>query len=75
MTFLTNNTRALVTAGASYSDASRKALGLLGRLMTQQAATLAFLDCFRLLGYAALCGIPLAMLIKKFRVGGSTAAH
>lgn len=73
--FLSRTTQTLVAAGASYSDASQKALGLLSGLMTQQAATLAFLDCFRLLGYAALCGIPLAVLIKKFRTGGSTPAH
>ncbi len=73
--FLSRTTKTLVASGASYSEASSKALGLLSRLLGEQAATLAFLDCFRLLGFAALTGIPLAFLIRRFRVGGSSAAH
>jgi MFS transporter, DHA2 family, multidrug resistance protein len=73
--FLSRTTQTFIAAGASYSDASNKALGLLSKLLTEQAAMLAFLDCFRLLGYAALLGIPLALVIRKFRVGGATGGH
>jgi len=41
----------------------------------QQAAMLAFLDCFRVLGVVAAIGVPLAIFIRKFKQGGSTAAH
>ncbi len=73
--FLSRATQTFIAAGASYSDASNKALGLLSKVVAGQAATLAFLDCFRLLGYAALLGIPLALGIRKFRVGGATGGH
>jgi hypothetical protein len=36
---------------------------------------LAFLDCFWMLGVVAFVGVPLAFLIRKFKQGGSAAAH
>jgi len=36
---------------------------------------LAFLDCFRILGVIAFIGAPLAIFIRKFKQGGSAAAH
>jgi MFS transporter, DHA2 family, multidrug resistance protein len=73
--FLDRATHTFVAAGSSYPDAQHKALGLLWKLLGEQAATLDFLDCFRLLGYVALLGVPLALLIKKFRGGGSAAVR
>jgi len=36
---------------------------------------MAFLDCFRVLGVVAAIGVPLAIFIRKFKQGGSAAAH
>ena len=34
--------------------------------MSQQAAMLSFLDCFWLLGFVAIIGLPLALIVKRF---------
>ena len=44
-------------------------------LLHQQAAMLAFLDCFWFLGVAAFAGPVLALFIRKFRIGGQAAGH
>jgi hypothetical protein len=36
--------------------------------MSQQAAMLSFLDCFWLLGFVAIIGLPLALIVKHFAV-------
>jgi MFS transporter, DHA2 family, multidrug resistance protein len=59
----------LVTRGTNSADAVHQAYGLLGNLMTQQAAMLAFMDCFRLLGLVVVLGLPLAFLIRRFQIG------
>ena len=41
-------------------------LGALRPTMTQQAAMLAFMDCFHLLGLVVLAGLPLAFFIRRF---------
>jgi hypothetical protein len=37
-------------------------------MMTQQAAMLAFMDCFHLFAISVLAGLPLALLIKRFEI-------
>jgi DHA2 family multidrug resistance protein len=59
----------LVTRGASTPDAIHQAYGLVGSMMNQQAAMLAFMDCFHLLAIVVLVGLPLAFLIRPFEVG------
>ena len=73
--FIDSSKQVFIASGSSPADASHKALGLLSRVLTDQAAMLAFLDCFRLLGIMALVAIPLALMIKSFRVGGPAQAH
>ena len=61
--------------GSSMADASVSALAQVYATVQQQAAMLAFLDCFRILGVVAAIGVPLAMFIRKFKQGGSAAPH
>ena len=64
-----------VEHGSSMADASVSALAQIYATVQQQAAMLAFLDCFRILGVIAFIGVPLASFIRKFKQGGSAAAH
>jgi hypothetical protein len=52
-----------------------RALAQVYATVQQQAAMLAFLDCFRILGVVAFIGVPLAIFIRKFKQGASAAAH
>jgi DHA2 family multidrug resistance protein len=61
--------------GSSMADASVSALAQVYAIVQQQAAMLAFLDCFQILGVVAAIGVPLAFCIRKFKQGGSAAAH
>lgn len=74
--FVNRSGHYLVTRGSSGPDAIHQAYGLVAKAMTQQAAMLAFMDCFRLLALVVSIGLPLAFLIRHFemdKVGG--AAH
>ena len=58
-------TGALMAGGASHSQALAQAHGILYGIVQRQAAMLAFVDNFRLLGIGALVIIPLMFLMKK----------
>jgi DHA2 family multidrug resistance protein len=74
--FVGQASRYLVTRGSSGPDAVHQAYGVVGNLMTRQAAMLAFMDCFRLLGLMVIIGVPLAFAIRRFAIGKSGgAAH
>jgi MFS transporter, DHA2 family, multidrug resistance protein len=64
--FVNTSSHYLVTRGATSPDAIDKAYGLAANLMTQQAAMLAFMDRFHLLGRVVLAGLPLAFFIRRF---------
>jgi DHA2 family multidrug resistance protein len=55
----------LFTAGSSDYEASRQAVGVLYRIVRQQASLLAYADNFRLLGYLALVCGSLGMLFHR----------
>jgi MFS transporter, DHA2 family, multidrug resistance protein len=61
--------------GFSTADAAVHATAQLARIIQEQAAFLGFLDCFWLLGCAAIVGAPLVFLTRKVRTGGPGAAH
>ena len=67
--FVRTSSHFLVTRGASTPDAIHQAYGLVGSMMNQQAAMLAFMDCFHLLAIVVLAGLPLAFLIRRFEIG------
>jgi DHA2 family multidrug resistance protein len=74
--FVNSASHYLVTRGTSGADAIHQAYGLAGSLMTQQATMLAAMDCFRLLGWVVILGLPLAFLIRRFQISSAGgAAH
>jgi hypothetical protein len=45
-------------------------------MMNQQAAMLAFMDCFHLLALIVLAGLPPALLTRHFQIGkAASGAH
>lgn len=70
---LDRTTQFLVTQGASPPDALHQAYGVLAATLSRQAAILAFLDCFLLLGLVAIIGVPLAFCIRRFQAGSPGA--
>jgi MFS transporter, DHA2 family, multidrug resistance protein len=74
--FVNNTSRYLLTRGTSGPDAIHQSYGLVSSLMTQQATMLAAMDCFHLLGLVVIPGLPLAFLIRGFRIDGAgSTAH
>jgi MFS transporter, DHA2 family, multidrug resistance protein len=74
--FVNRSSHYLMTRGASGPDAIHQSYGLVSSMMTQQATMLAFMDCFRLLAFVVMIGLPIALLIRRFEVGGgATAGH
>jgi DHA2 family multidrug resistance protein len=72
--FVSTSSHFLVTRGASTPDSIHQAYGMVGSLMDQQAAMLAFMDCFHLLAIVVLAGLPLAFLIRHFEIGKAAGA-
>jgi MFS transporter, DHA2 family, multidrug resistance protein len=73
--FVNDTSHYLLTRGTSGPDSIHQAYGVVSSLMTQQATMLAAMDCFYLLGLVVILGLPLAFLIRHFRIAGGGAAH
>ncbi|HWX93915.1 MAG TPA: DHA2 family efflux MFS transporter permease subunit [Terriglobales bacterium] len=67
--------RAMQAHGASASGATQQAYALIQGTLERQAAMLAYIDCFWLLGVAILAMVPMVFLMKKSRPGGGIAVH
>jgi MFS transporter, DHA2 family, multidrug resistance protein len=65
----------LVGRGSSSWEAARQAHGMVAGMIDQQATVLAYIDCFWLLGIAALTMIPFVFLMKRVKPGGPIAVH
>jgi DHA2 family multidrug resistance protein len=66
----------LMHYGLTSADASPASLAVVHQQLIRQSVFLAFMDCFRVIGWLTLAMIPLVFLVRKFRVGGSaSAAH
>ena len=69
-------TERFVSRGASPADASASAMAAAYHLLQQQAALLASMDCFYVLGWVALIGVPAALFIRRVRFSAEpTAGH
>jgi DHA2 family multidrug resistance protein len=68
-------THYFVQQGDSAADALHRADGRLYHMLGDQASLLGFMDCFRWLGLVSLLGIPLAFLIRPFKVGKAAGRH
>jgi len=73
--FLATLTRYFSEHGFTHADAAVHAQAQAFQLLQRQATLLAFLDCFHLLGWVVIMGVPLVFLIKKFSSGGGAPAH
>ncbi len=70
---LTNH---LVEKGFSAPDAAVAAHGYLYQQLQHQVSLLAFMDCFRVIGWLTLAAVPLMLLVRRFKpAGGAPAAH
>jgi DHA2 family multidrug resistance protein len=65
----------LTQHGLSGADAGPVALGAVYQQMIRQSTFLAFMDCFRVLGWISLGMIPLVFLVRKFKGGGAPTGH
>jgi DHA2 family multidrug resistance protein len=75
-TLIQNLTNYFSTHGFTHADAIVHAQARAFDLLQRQATLLAALDCFTILGWVVLAGVPLVFLIKKFKsAAGSPSAH
>jgi MFS transporter, DHA2 family, multidrug resistance protein len=65
-----------VNKGFSGPDAAGAAHGFLYGQLQRQVSLLAFMDCFRVIGWLTLAAVPLLFLVKSFKPAGKApAAH
>jgi len=67
---ITTMTHKLQTLGYSPADAAHAARGFYNNQLLQQTQMLAFMDCFRLIGWVVLAALPLLFFIKPFKLAG-----
>jgi DHA2 family multidrug resistance protein len=64
----------LMQHGLTSADAGPTSLGLVYQQLVRQSTFLAFMDCFRVIGWLTFLMIPLVFVIRKFRAGGEAPA-
>ena len=74
-TLLTTLTDYFSTHGFTHADAVVHAQAQAFNLLQRQATFLAFNDCFTMLGWVVLTGVPLVFLIKKFKPAASSSEN
>ncbi len=62
---------ALIQQGVDPSQAPVRALGVIYRMLIQQASMLAYTDAFRILGIISLVLIPVMLFLKSVKGGGA----
>lgn len=66
----------LMQHGFTSADAGGASLGLVYQQLLHQSLFLAFMDCFRVIGWLTITMIPLVFLVRKFKGGGgASTAH
>jgi MFS transporter, DHA2 family, multidrug resistance protein len=68
-------THAMQAHGANAAFATRQAYALIEGTVQREATMLAYIDDFRLLGFAIMAMIPVVFLMKKSKPGGGIAVH
>jgi DHA2 family multidrug resistance protein len=64
----------LMQHGFTSADAGPASLGFLYQQLVRQSLFLAFMDCFRVIGWLTLAMIPVVLLVRKFKAGGDAPA-
>jgi DHA2 family multidrug resistance protein len=72
---LSNLTAYFSSHGFSHADAVMHAQAQAFAFLERQASFLAFLDCFTALGWFVLIGVPLVLLIRKFKPVAPSGGH
>jgi DHA2 family multidrug resistance protein len=66
----------LIQKGYSGPDAATAAYAHLYQQLQHQVSLLAFMDCFRVIGWLTLAAVPLMFLVRRFKPAGKPpAAH
>jgi MFS transporter, DHA2 family, multidrug resistance protein len=60
----------LAQKGYSHADSLSAAYGVIYQQLQHQASLLAFMDCFRVIGWLTFATVPLLFLVKKFGTAG-----
>ena len=60
----------LAQKGYAHADSLSAAYGVIYQQLQHQAALLAFMDCFRVIGWLTIATVPLLFLVKKFGTAG-----
>src|ERR1700733_3918819 len=63
----------LMQYGFTSADAGPAALGVVYQQLLHQSVFLAFMDCFRVIGWLTLTMIPLVIFVRKFKGGKAPA--
>ena len=61
--------------GSSLLQAQQQAIAWIGQQVQMQASFLAYMDVFWVLMLMALAAVPLALVLRKVKLGGSSAAE
>ena len=64
----------LMHFGFTSADAGQASLGVIYEQLLRQSSFLAFMDCFRVIGWLTLLTLPLIFLVRKFKATGETSA-
>ena len=64
----------LIHKGFSGPDAALAARGYLYQQLQHQVSILAFMDCFRIIGWLTVAVVPLILLVRKFKPQGNAPA-
>ena len=66
-------TQYFVAQGSSLAQAQHQALAWIGQQVQAQASFLAYMDVFWVLMLLALMAVPLALTLRKMKLGGGAA--
>jgi DHA2 family multidrug resistance protein len=58
--------------GSSLAQAQQQAIAWIGQQIQAQASLLAYIDVFWTLMLVSACAMPLALLLRKVKLGGAT---
>jgi len=64
-------TQYFVSQGSSLVQAQQQAIAWIGQQIQSQAALLAYVDVFWVLTVISLAAIPLALILRKVKLGGA----